>query len=44
MCRVHGFLVHLTNPLIVWTLAGIHLDRFLAISHPLRWRLYSGLL
>ena len=35
-CQVHGFLLHVTNPLIVWNLAGIHLDRYVAISQPLR--------
>ena len=36
MCQVSGFIVHLVNPLVIWNLAGIHLERFVAISHPLR--------
>ena len=37
LVQVHGFFLHVTNPLIVWNLAGIHLDRFVAISQPLRF-------
>ena len=36
LCVLQGALVTLLHPLIVWNLAGIHLDRFVSIVYPLR--------
>ena len=35
-CLFQGFLTTLLQPLVVWNLAGVHLDRFIVIAYPLR--------
>ena len=35
-CLFQGFLTTLLQPLVVWNLAGVHLDRFVVIAYPLR--------
>lgn len=36
VCVFHGFMHLIFQPLALWTLAGIHLDRFISILNPLR--------
>ena len=40
-CVVQGFLSTSLFPLVVWNLAGIHLDRFVTIAYPLRFVYYA---
>ena len=35
-CVFHGTVNLLGHPLALWTVAGMHLDRFISIVHPLR--------
>ena len=42
-CVFHGIVNLLGHPLALWTVAGIHLDRFISIVHPLRLVLASVL-
>ena len=36
VCVFHGTLHLIFHPLALWTVAGIHLDRFISIVNPLR--------
>ena len=36
LCVLHGTTHLIFHPLALWTVAGIHLDRFISIVNPLR--------
>jgi hypothetical protein len=36
VCVIHGFVNLIFHPMALWTVAGIHLDRFISIVNPLR--------
>ena len=35
-CRGVGVVVAVLTPMSLWSIAGLHTDRFISISHPLR--------